>query len=157
MAATDLVVRYDGLTSTTDHAIDMRRFGQALIGLDQVITIGIVALTANRLPRRRERLSFNIIAGEPKANCVSIGAGLATAYNAAQSSFPFAASVIQAAAPDFLWNWVSWVFKMLGGRMKEADPHFLKLMEWSLLTHFIAENLKIGKSKDSFSCKFSTR
>lgn len=126
MANAEVILRYDGMSAGSEHTIDMRRFGNALVGFDRIITTGVVLLTERRLPRRNERFSFNVVAGEPKANCVSI---LASVMTGAQQAFPFAMPVIQAAAPDLIWNWVSYVFKMLGGRMTEADPHFLKLME----------------------------
>jgi len=142
MANNELVMRYDGLAAGSDHMIDMRRLGQALIGLDRVITIGWLAVTERRVPRRNERLSFNVVAGEPKANCVSVLANIATA---AQGTLPFAMPLIQAAAPDLIWNWVSYVFKMLGGRMKEADPHFERLME---LTQSLHQGSLIDREKD---------
>ena len=132
MENTSIVIRYDGLTAGSDHMIDMRRLGNALVGFDRIITTGLVVIGQGRLPRRNERLPFNVVAGEPKANCVSVLAAITTG---AQQSFPFAMSVFQSAAPDLLWNWVSYVFKMLGGRMKEADPHFLRLMELTESIH----------------------
>jgi hypothetical protein len=132
MAAGELVLRYDGLSAETDHMIDMRRLGNALVGLDKIITTGVIVLSERREPRRGERLPFRVVAGEPKANCVSVLAGIATG---AQQSFPFAMSVIQTGASDLIWNWVSYVFKMLGGRMSEADPHFERLMELTKAMH----------------------
>jgi hypothetical protein len=126
------------MIATREHMLDMRRFGQALVGFDKVVTVGIFALAEGRLPRRNERLPFNVLAGEPKANCVSFLAALGTG---AQQAFPFAMSVFQAATADFLWNWISFAFKRLGGRMREADPHFLRLME-------LTESFRSGELAD---------
>jgi hypothetical protein len=128
----ELVLRYDGLGAETEHMIDMRRLGNALVGLDKIITTGLIVVAEGRIPRRNERLPFRVVAGEPTANCVSVLAGVVTG---AQQSFPFAMSVIQTGAADLIWNWVSYVFKVLGGRMKEADPHFERLMELTKEMH----------------------
>lgn len=138
MGTTSVIVRYDGMIATSEHMLDMRRLGNALVGFDKVVTAGIFALAEGRLPRRNERLPFNVLAGEPKANCVSF---LATLGTGAQQAFPFAMSVFQAAAPDLLWNWISFAFKGLGGRMAEADPHFERLMDFT-------EALRRGELED---------
>lgn len=143
MASNGVIVRYDGLIATSEHMLDMRRLGQALVGFDRVATVGLVALSEGRLLRRSERVPFNILAGEPKANCVSVLAAVSTA---AQQSFPFAMSVLQTGGSELLWNWISFAFKSLGGRVKEADPHFIKLME-------LTESIRKGELEDRESMR----
>lgn len=138
MTSNAIVIRYDGLSAGTDHVMDMRRLGAALIGLDRLITVGLMAVAEGRMPYKNERLPFNVVAGEPKANCVSVLAAIQTGH---QFVFPFAMSVFQSAAPDLVWQWISYVFKMLGGRMKEADPHFERLME-------LTEAIRKGELED---------
>lgn len=41
---TSIILKYDGLQAA-DHRMDMRRFGYAIVGLDHVVTYGVIALS----------------------------------------------------------------------------------------------------------------
>ncbi|MGD9470749.1 MAG: hypothetical protein AB7G24_01470 [Novosphingobium sp.] len=129
-----VALSYDGLQAS-EHRIDMRRFGYAIVGLDHVVTHGVIALTERRIARPRERLEFDVVVGEPREGSVEILGALMAAYQGTQGNLPFLIQIINDAFPDVLWHWLSWVFKSLGGREKEADPHFVKLMEFSAKIH----------------------
>lgn len=129
-----VIVSYDGLIAS-QHRIDMRRFGYAIVGLDHVITHGLVALSERRIARPRERIEFDVVAGEPKAGSVDLVGALMAAYQGTQGNLPFLIQIINETSPDLLWHWVSWLFKISGGREKEADPDFQKLMEFSETIH----------------------
>lgn len=124
-----VVLSYDGLNAR-NHRIDMRRFGHALVGFDHVITYGVVALIERRIARPRERLEFDVVTSYPKAGSVEALGALMTVYQAAQGNLPFLIHVIHDTFPDILWHWVSCAFKILGGRKKEAEPHFERIMEF---------------------------
>lgn len=119
---------YDGLQASS-HRIDMRRFGYAIVGLDHIVTVGVIALVERRAARPRERLDFDVVVSEPRAGSVSILGGLMAAYQGAQGNLPFAVSLLLDQAPDFIWNWVSFVFKRLGGREKEAEKLLVAVMD----------------------------
>jgi hypothetical protein len=125
---------YDGLLASNNR-IDMRRFGYAIVGLDHVITHGIIALTERRVARPHERLDFDLVASEPEKGSVTILGALMSVYQGTQGNLPFLIQLINEAMPDVLWHWISWVFKTLGGRPKEAEPHFVKLMEFAENIH----------------------
>lgn len=129
-----VILSYDGLQAAS-HRIDMRRFGYAIVGLDHIVTAGIIALTDRRIARSRERLEFDVVVAEPTAGSVEILGALMAAYQASQGNLPFLIQIINETFPDILWHWLSWVFKTLGGREKEADPHFVKLMEFAAQIH----------------------
>jgi hypothetical protein len=137
---TSIILKYDGLQAA-EHRMDMRRFGYAIVGLDHVVTYGIIALTERRVARPRERLDFDVVASEPTAGSVEVLGALIAAYQGTQGSLPFLTELLKAKFPDILWHWLSWVFKSLGGRPKEADPHFSKLIEF-------AETLQKGEKLD---------
>lgn len=131
-----VVISYDGLQAS-QHRIDMRRFGYAIVGIDHIITYGIVALTEGRVARSRERLDFDVVVSEPNKGSVELIGALSTVYQGTQGNLPFLVQLINEAMPDILWHWLSWVFKRLGGRDQEAGPHFEKLMEF--MGHLITE------------------
>lgn len=141
---TSVIISYDGLQAS-QHQIDMRRFGYAIVGLDHIITYGIVALTERRIARSRERIEFDVVAGEPREGSVEIIGALLTAYQGTQGNLPFLVQMINETMPDILWHWLSWVFKKLGGRDKEADPHFEKLM--GFMENFLTEE-KLDRERE---------
>ncbi len=118
-----VILSYDGLQAS-QHRIDMRRFGYAVVGFDHIVTYGVIALTERRLARPRERLDFDVVAGEPGAGSVELLGALMAAYQGTQGNLPFLIQLLNDRFPDILWHWLSWVFKTLGGRPNEADPQF---------------------------------
>lgn len=126
---TAVVISYDGLQAA-QHRIDMRRFGYAIVGIDHIITYGIVALSQQRIARPRERIEFDVVTSEPRKGSVEFMGALIAAYQGAQGNLPFLVQIINETMPDVLWHWLSWVFKQLGGREKDADPHFQKLLDF---------------------------
>jgi len=139
-----VTIAYDGLQASS-HRIDMRRFGYALVGFDHVVTYGVIALTERRIARSRERLDFDVVVGEPEKGSVTAVGGLMAAYSATQGNLPFLVQLINETMPDIVWHWVSWVFKTLGGRPKEADPHFEKLMEFA---ERVLEGQRLDRDKE---------
>lgn len=130
----EVLVKYDGLTAKS-HRMDMRQFGHALVGFDHIITHGLIALSEQRMLRRRERLEFDVVASSPREGSVEALGALYSAYQGTQGNLPFLIQIINDKMPDLLWHWVSHVFNILGGRVKEADPHFQKLMEFTEKMH----------------------
>jgi len=121
-------ISYDGLQAS-GHRMDMRRLGYAMVGLDHIITVGVVALLERRAARPRERLLFDVVAAEPRRGSVGILGTMITAYTGTQGMLPYVVNVIKDKAPDYIWNWVSLVFKKLGGRDKEAEKILEKVMD----------------------------
>lgn len=131
----ELYLSYDGLQASS-HRMDMRRLGYAMVGLDHIITAGVIALTEHRVAKPRERLLFDVVASEPRQGTIGILGSLTTAYIGTQGMLPYAVSIMKDKAPDFIWYWVCLVFKKLGGREKEATvllekvlDHFAKIDE----------------------------
>lgn len=126
--ASDIYLSYDGLQAKC-HRMDMRRLGYAMVGLDHIITAGVVALLELRPARPRERLMFDVIAAEPRKGTVGILGGMISAYTGLQGTLPYAVEILKDKAPDFVWYWVCFVFKKLGGRDKEAEQLLDKVMD----------------------------
>ncbi len=117
-------LKYDGL-DTRNHVIEMRRFGEALIGTDKVVNFGLVALLEYRMPKRGERFPLVIKAKEPKEGSVEL---VAFVQPVVASILPLVPEIIYNGAGEIIWRWISWVLNMTGGREKEAGPHFKALM-----------------------------
>lgn len=126
--AAEVYLSYDGLQASS-HRMDMRRLGYAMVGLDHIITVGVVGLLERRPARPRERLLFDVVASEPRKGTVGILGAMMTAYTGTQGMLPYAVSVMKDKAPDFIWYWVCFVLKKLGGREKEAEKILEKIME----------------------------
>lgn len=126
--AGEIYLSYDGLQAS-GHRMDMRRLGYAMVGLDHIITAGVIVLLERRIARPRERLVFDVVATEPRKGTVGILGAMVTAYTGLQGTLPYAVEVLKDKAPDFVWYWVCFVFKKLGGRDKEAEKLLDKVMD----------------------------
>jgi hypothetical protein len=121
-------ISYRGLLAD-DHRLDMRRLGYAIVGLDHIASAGLFALATGRVPKSRERLEFTIVAETPREGSVEIVGALISASQALQTTFPFFLELLREHGPKFLWHWFSLVFKRLGGRYKEAEPHLEAVLD----------------------------
>lgn len=139
-----LALSYDGLAAS-EHRMDMRRLGYAMVGLDHIVTYGVVAVVEWRMARPRERVDFELVAEAPKAGSVDILGALIAAHQGLQANLPFLIQIINDKAPDILWYWVSFVFKRLGGREKEADKHLEKILDLMDKMH---EREKLDRDKE---------
>jgi hypothetical protein len=146
----DFKISYEGLLAD-DHRLDMRRFGYAIVGLDHLISAGVIALTEHRYTRPRERVDFTIVAKPPREGSVEVIGGLVSAYQALQASFPFVVEMIKAKCPDLVWHWLSFCFNHLGGRPADAEKHLDKLIEFMGKVH--SETLQDRKHEREFLLK----
>ncbi|RYG55579.1 MAG: hypothetical protein EON56_05425, partial [Alphaproteobacteria bacterium] len=124
MAEQILIIKYDGLDAN-EHTLDLRLFGESLAGIDRVASAGLIMLTTRRMPKKGERFPLRLKAREPEASSVLIQAVI---DNAAWA-LPLAHEIATGVSIDLLTSWFGAVFNLAGGRSKEADPHFNKLMD----------------------------
>lgn len=109
------------------HAIDMRQLGQSLVGFEGLVSMGLISLSSFRFPKRRERFPLVVRAHEPRPGSFEIFGDLAPGA----IMLPLVHEAISTGGVELIWRWISWVFLMEGGRQKEADPHFVALMEFA--------------------------
>ena len=120
-----LKIQYEGLDADK-HMLDLRAFGEAAIGLDKLTNTGLIALSDLRLPKKGERFPMRVVANEPEEGSFEWAVYLAPI---AASVLPIVHEMFYTKAAEVLWHWISWVTSMMGGRKKEADPHFDALVE----------------------------
>ena len=118
-------VRYDGLDAT-NHRLDMRRFGEAMVGIDRVVSFGLVAFANNRLPKKRERFPLQLRAQPPVEGSFNVPAILEPTL---ALGLPLVHELFNTALRDIVWRWLSLVLNMTGGREKDAEPHFMRLSD----------------------------
>ncbi|MGB0506875.1 MAG: hypothetical protein ACPGGK_11835 [Pikeienuella sp.] len=136
------VIKYDGLDAT-NHTIDMRKFGEAIVGLDKVINNGLIAISEYRIPKKGERFPLRIHAQEPKKGSFEVAGEIANDIAPVGATvLPLVHEMFYSSASDIVWRWVSWVLNMSGGREKEADPHFVALLE-------LTKEIHRGRTDDS--------
>jgi hypothetical protein len=124
-------IDYDGLDAD-GHMLDLRLFGEAAIGLDKLANTGLIAISDFRLPKRGERFPLRVLAQEPREGTFEYFAILAPL---AASTLPLVHELFYTVAGEVLWRWLSWVASMMGGRPKEAEPHFKALMDLTKEIH----------------------
>lgn len=124
-------IRFDGLDAD-NHRLDMRTFGKAIVGFDKLINTGLVSLAEYRMPKKGERYPLQLHATEPRRGSFELVASLGPSVAGA---LPLVHEMFYTGAAEIMWRWTSWVLSMTGGREKEADPHFLKLMDLTSEIH----------------------
>ena len=110
-----LVIHFRG-ADADDHQLDMRRLGQALIGVDRLVTHGLVALETGKFLRGRQRRPLAMRAAGPTSGSLEVAAWLVAVAGVAQPLYQAYVS----AAPDLVWSWVTSVLTGRAGETRMA-------------------------------------
>lgn len=116
-------VRYDGRDAAR-HRLDLRLLGRSLVGLDRSVHEVLFFAVEGRTPKQRERLPITVQAEAPVAACVEMNA----VFGAVAGVLPFAYETLVTHGSDFIFQAFSYILKLLGGKPKEADPHFMEMV-----------------------------
>lgn len=119
---------YDG-RDATNHVIDMQRFGKALVGLDRMVSVGLIGLAEKRIPRGRLGVKVFLTVSEPRKGCVGIVGAAMAIHQGSQVAFPWIMEQIKEFGFDFVLEYLTASFMVLGGRRKDAEPHIDNLIE----------------------------
>lgn len=119
---------YDGREATA-HVIDMQRFGKALVGLDRMVTVGIIGLTERRIPRGRLGVKVFLTVSEPRKGCVGVVGAAVAIHQGSQVTFPWIIEQIKQFGFEFVLEYLTAAFMVLGGRKKDAEPHIDTLID----------------------------
>lgn len=125
-----LKIKFDGLDAAK-HELDMRQFGESLVGLERLAQVGIVTLIEGRLPTKKEKYPLSLKVRTPTPGSVE----LVLFIEWAGYALPIVKEVVKDSAKDILKSWFGWVFNKMGGREKEAEPHFVELMRLTTKMH----------------------
>lgn len=120
---------YDG-RSATGHVVDMGELGHGLIGMNRIMSAGIVVLGETRFPKRKERLPVALQVSTPAAGSVEIFGQLAPA--AAQ--IPLFWDLITSGKAKTAMEFAAYVLKWRGGRKAEAEAHKENMLEHLRIT-----------------------
>ena len=115
MSGPHLVIRFRG-ADADDHHLDMRRLGQTLIGVDRLVTHGLVALETGKFLRGRQPRPLAMRASGPTHGSLEVAAWLVEVAGAAQPVYQAYVS----AAPDLVLSWVTSVLKGRAGETRVA-------------------------------------
>jgi hypothetical protein len=109
-------VRYDG-GDADHHTIDMRLLGESLIGVDRIVSDGLIVITHRRVPKRGERAPLLLKAKEPVRGSVDLLGYLQEASGLLPLGLPFIAQY----GADLIWDWFKGVIAYFGGRRDLAE------------------------------------
>ena len=115
MIASHLIIRFRGADANA-HRLDMRRLGEALIGVDRLVTHGLVALETGKFPRGREARPLAMQASGPTPGSLEMIAWLVP-------GLPVLPLVYQAyvwAGAELVWPWVTSALMKVAGWDTEA-------------------------------------
>jgi hypothetical protein len=114
-------VRFDGLDAE-NHRLDMRLFGRSLIGFERAVSDSLFLASEGRLPHPRERRSLVVKVIAPHAACLDYKA----IVEAAPNILPFAHDLLNNPGTKFLFEFLSYLLKLKGGKPKEAEAHLIE-------------------------------
>jgi len=108
-------IRFDGLDAD-DHVIDMRYFGEALIGLERTLSLGLNTLATGSVPSSRGKLVLAIRATPPRDGCVQFDA----VVEMSKGVLPLLKPVLISAGAKLAMHLVGAVVKRWAGQKKQA-------------------------------------
>jgi len=100
-----------------NHIVDMRQFGEALMGIDRIVSDGFIAFFGHRVPKKGERAPLIIKAREPEQGSVDLVGYLQESAGLLAIGAPI---VVQCGA-DFVSDWFRCVIADFSGRRGEAE------------------------------------
>lgn len=106
-----IVIRYDG-GDADGHVIDMRLLGESLVGLDRIISDGLIAIVNARPPKRGERAPLVLKAKEPVQGSFEIYGYLQEAAGLLALGMP----LIISCGADLITDWTKAVFYQFTGK-----------------------------------------
>jgi hypothetical protein len=109
-------IRFEG-GDADDHLIDMRQLGEALVGIDRILSDGMIAIFGARIPKKGERSPLVLKAREPVEGSVD----LIGHFQEAAGLLPLGMPIIAQYGPDLLWDWFKGVVAWFSGRKDVAE------------------------------------
>ncbi|AQR62750.1 hypothetical protein BZG35_14645 [Brevundimonas sp. LM2] len=116
-------IRFDGLDAD-DHVIDMRLFGEAMIGLEKTLSAGLNALATGSVPPR-SKLMLAIKATPPRDGCVQLDAVI----ELAQGVLPILKPALLAAGGAIAKHLISATIKRFGGSRGQSASEVEKVLD----------------------------
>ena len=124
MKNTKLIVRFDGGVAQ-EHKLDLRDLGQALTGLERVISIALYSLEKGKPPRPRQRFPFTIQAGQPRKSSY----GLEALVVLEPAILPIVNSIVSSGITNIIGRWIHAIILKLAGRDNQAERLFREVEE----------------------------
>lgn len=116
-------IRFDGLDAD-DHVIDMRLFGEAMIGLERTLSAGLNALASGSV-QPRSKLMLAIKATPPRDGCVQLDA----VVELAQGVLPILKPALLAGGGLIAKHLISAVIKRFGGSKGQSASEIEKVLD----------------------------
>jgi hypothetical protein len=116
MTDDEFLIKYDG-GDAENNTIDMRLFGQSLIGIEKIASDFIIIASAKRFPKRGERAPLIIKANEPKIGTVNVPSIIQENIGLLQLGW----QLFGVSGTDMVSNWLKTVLLHYSGRQSEAE------------------------------------
>ena len=109
-------IRYDGIDAG-DNVIDMRLFGESLIGLERALATGLNALAQGAIPKSRAKPTLEIKASPVRPGSVELDA----IVEVAKGALPFVTGLLAQHGPKIARLLISAIIKKGAGQKKQSD------------------------------------
>lgn len=111
-----ILIRYEG-GDADDHTIDMRLLGESLVGLDRIISDGVVAILHSRPPKKGERAPIVLKAQEPVQGSFAVYGH----FQDAVALLPLGLPLLAACGTELITDWVKAVFYRFLGKSDVSE------------------------------------
>lgn len=117
-------IRYDGIDAA-DQVIDMRLFGESLIGLERALSTGLNTIVHGAIPRSRARPTLEIKASPIRPGSVELDA----IVEMAKGALPIVSSLVIQHGPKIARLLLSAIIKKNAGQKKQSEADVDQLVE----------------------------
>lgn len=122
-------ISYDGVDAT-DHLLDMRLFGESLIGLERALSVGLNSLAGGAIPKSRAKPLLVIKASPPREGSVDVDA----IVEMAKGTLPIIGTLLIKEGPAIARLLLSAILKRSAGQKKQADADVAQIIELAKIT-----------------------
>lgn len=117
-------IRYDGIDAT-DHVIDMRLFGESLIGLERALSTGLNSLAHGQIVNSRSRPSLEIKATPPRPGSVEFDA----VVEMAKGALPILGPLLVKEGAAIARLLIAAILKKNAGQKKQSEADVDRIVE----------------------------
>lgn len=147
MADDQIFMKYEG-GDADRHSVEMRALGNSMIGLERIISDGLIFFGHGRLPRRGERHELVVRAKEPVTGSSIIPVSL----DVATGLLPLGWWLLQTGAGHVITTWMSLVFSKLSGQaggVQMALESLVKMREIEARERLAAQKMWLASEEHS--------
>jgi hypothetical protein len=111
-----IIIKFEG-GDADRHLLDMRLLGRSYVGLDRIVSAGVILLSEGRAPRRGERAALIVKAKEPKTGSVET----ITTLQEQAGMLGLGWQIFKDSGGEIVCEWLKFVLEYWAGNKDKSD------------------------------------